>query len=625
MSFTGLPISTIAWAAAFAAVAITVLYLLRLRRRRVEVPFSPLWAQVASRRMQSDRRRLLRRILSWLLHLTIAALLLFAALGPHFDEEIVDERHVLILVDNSASMAATDVSGAHDRFELARDEAIELLGTIGGDDRVMVATFNDEVQPLGTFVDDPSLLKPALADQRWTANPADLNQALRFAADSLRDRQPAELVVISDGAGVDDTASLDVDFGDETTVRHRKVGESSENVAITAFEARRYPANRLDHQVFLQLHSYFDRPVDVTLQILADDTPVENESLRLEPGEPHRQFYPELAAAGERLEARLRLDTDDARDVFPLDDRAFATIPPPQRLDVQLVSSGNLYLEGPLLIGTHIELETVHPDDYDPGAEFDVTIFDGVDAEPPDTGDVLYFAPHRDSSPFDIAGEDNEPIVTDVLEDHPLVRWVQLDDLNIARTTTFDAAVGDTAVVESFGQPIIIARETDDRRKAAVGFDVRDSDFPLRVGFPVFLLNAMDWFADDDDELQPGYPTGTTWSIPVDDGADSATITDPDDRRHTAAVHDGQALFYGELPGFHTVETDRESITVAANLADPAESDITPQQLEFDDVDVEQDTDELIFDRRQVWMGLLFAALALLMIEWITFNRRWTV
>ena len=626
MQLTGLPIETVVWVAAFAAISITVLYLVKLRKRSVEIPFSPMWNRVvASRQQTSNWWRRLKRLLSWLLHMVIAALLAGAMLGPHFDDEVLDERHILILVDNSASMAATDVTGGHNRFDVARSRAGDVLETVGGDDRVMVALFNNRVQPLGPFVDDPSLVETALAEQSLTANPADIDQALDFAADSLADRQPAELVIISDGAGIDADRDLDIAFGDDTTIRHLQIGESSENLAITAFNARRYPANRLDHEVFVEVRSYFDRPVEATLELSADGTLIDTRRLELPASGTHREFYPGQAASGERLEARIRLDTDDARDVFPTDDRAYATVPPAGRLTVQLVSEGNLFIEGPLLLSPHLDVEMVTPGDYDPGADFDVTIFDGVAPQMPESGDLLYIDPPEDGSPFAIADRDDDPIITDVRQGHRLMQWITLADLNIGSASTFETTADDTPVASAFGRPIIVARDGEQRRKVAVGFDVRDSDFPLRVGFPVFILNIVDYFARDDADLLHSFTTGETWSIPVADGTDDAVVVDPDGRRHPVAIHDGRALFYGETPGFYRLETDSSSRAIAANLADPDESDIAPNQLQFDDTAVDDDVDDLLFERRQLWIALLLAALVLLFVEWLTYNRRWTL
>ena len=626
MQLTGLPIETVAWVAALAAVVITVLYVLKLRKRTVEIPFSPLWSRViTTRRHRTDWWRRLKRLLSWLIHILIAALLAFAMLGPHLDDEGVDERHILVLLDNSASMGATDVTGGHDRFEVGRDKARQVLETVGGDDRVMVVLFNNRVQPLGPFVDDPSLVDAALRDVRVTANPTDLEQALEFAADSLRERQPAELVIITDGAGRTEDTRLDIDFGEETTVRHLAVGESSENLAITAFNARRYPANRMDHELYVEVRSFFDRPVEATLEITADDRLIDTQKLELEARGSHRQFYPGMATAGERLQARVRLDTADARDVFPLDDRAYAVIPPPTQLRVQLVSTGNLFIEGPLILNSHIEFERVDPHDYDPAADFDAHIFDRVAPEPPASGHLLYFGPPTEGSPFEITHRDDDPILTDIRQSHPLMRWINLDDLNIGETNTFALTADDSPVASAFGRPVIVARQVDHRRMVAVGFDIRNSDFPLRVSFPVFILNVLDYFAQDDVDLMYSFATGQTWSIPVDPTVESATMITPDGKRRPAAVHRGAAHFYGEIPGFYRLEAGEESIAVAANLASPDESDIAPQNLEFATTEVSADIDDLLFDRRQIWIALLLAALALLLLEWFTHNRRWTV
>lgn len=39
-------------------------------------------------------------------------------------------------------------------------------------------------------------------------------------------------------------------------------------------------------------------------------------------------------------------------------------------------------------------------------------------------------------------------------------------------------------------------READGIREIVVGFDIRESDFPLRAEFPVFLANAMNYLTD---------------------------------------------------------------------------------------------------------------------------------
>ena len=48
-----------------------------------------------------------------------------------------------------------------------------------------------------------------------------------------------------------------------------------------------------------------------------------------------------------------------------------------------------------------------------------------------------------------------------------------------------------------------------------MGFDLKKSDLPLRVAFPVLLVNALDWLAGDTVEEAQRFATGQTWRIPL--------------------------------------------------------------------------------------------------------------
>ena len=77
-----LPARAAAVAGAVGAVAITVLYLVRLRRRRVVVSFAPLWLDAAGPRRTTSWARRLRDLLSLLLALALLGLVLLAAVDP---------------------------------------------------------------------------------------------------------------------------------------------------------------------------------------------------------------------------------------------------------------------------------------------------------------------------------------------------------------------------------------------------------------------------------------------------------------------------------------------------------------------------------------------------------------
>jgi len=351
------------------------------------------------------------------------------------------------------------------------------------------------------------------------------------------------------------------------------------------------------------------------------------QKLALAAREKAERFYPNLAGAGTRLEARLSSENGAPLDAFPLDDHAYALLPPLKRQHVLLVSEGNLFLEGALLLDENAQVDKVSPSAWDPAlaARYDAVVLDAFTPPAPPTVPAIWLDPSAAASPFRIAGELRAPYISETAEKHPLMRWVTLRDVNMSRASRFALLPGDVALASSARDALIVARETP-KKAIAIGFDVRKSDLPLRVAFPVFLVNALEWFAGDEATLQASYRTGKTWRIPMP--GDQATLTDPDGQAAKVPVVDGSARHYGRKVGFYSIASSSggPSRALAASLADPSESAIAPApRLLLDGDPLAQPDGFRAGIRRELWALLALAALALLLVEWWTYNRRITV
>jgi hypothetical protein len=626
MQFTGLNITTLLPLIGLAALAVTALYLLKLRKRRVEVPFSAIWTRVLLEHQEhNDLFKRLRRILSWFLQITLLILLGFALSDPHVEEEMIQGRHIVLLIDTSASMAATDVSGAADRLGIAKNKALEILATLGPDDRAMLVHFDRHVRPLSPFVADAAILEKPVRDLQTAATPTSFKDAIAFAVDSLRNKQRTELVLISDGAGFDPQTLEDLDVG-TITLRHLKIGESHGNLAVTGFNARRYRANKLDFELFVQVRSYFDREISADLQLFADGRLVDSKPITMGPRDIYQEFYPSQAISGEKLEARIVVKSDDARDVFPLDNRAFAMLPATRRTRVLLVTEGNLYLEGPLLLNPNLEVTRISPSQYESAVDFDVVFFDRFAPASPPLGNAVFIDPQGDPSPWASKGDIQDPIVTEISRGHPLLRWLTLKDLNIGSARKLKRSKDDRVVVGSaLGHPLILTRTTSERRYVAFAFDIRASDLPLRVAFPVLIVNLIDYLQGDESGLVRSYVTGEPWSIPLATSGSTATLHTPSGVISSVPVFAGEAFVYGAEPGFYKVQAEEEILEFAANLSSAAESDVRPAPITLSEKEIRHDTNELLFDRSEIWIWLVLLVLAMLHAEWWTYNRRITI
>ena len=629
LQFSGLPWETLAPMAGGAALVITILYLLKLRKRRVQVPYSPLWGRVlVEYKQQSDWWRRLRRLLSWLLQLLLAALLMFALADPHPESEIIEGRHMVLLIDSSASMGATDVSGGVDRLDIAKKKARQIMETVGPEDRIMLVNFNKQLQPLSPFVAETSLLEQALRDIEVSATGTSYEEALTFGADSLREAKRGELIVLSDGAGFDPELLKTLKLPQTTTLRHIKIGESSGNVAVTAFSVRRYLANKLDYELFVQVQSFFDRPIEAELQLLADGRMVDAKPITLEPRGTLQEFFPAQAVSGERLEARVKVTTMDARDVSPMDDRAYALLPRIERAKILLVSDGNLYLEGTLLLNANIDVERVEPGQYDPSkGGYDVVFFDRVIPEVlPEAGHFVFIDPSGERSPWASGQVLVNPIITTHRKSHPLMRWIGMRDINIGSARKLKLERGDEVVAASFGEPMIVTRLQPKRKLVGIAFDIRNSDLPLRVAFPVLIINLIDFFQLDEDSLIQNYGTGQTWTVKVPQEEGQAQVKTPRGRVVPAPISQGRAVVYGEQAGFYELTLqDGTIIPIAANLSDPTESTLTPSQIAEAEAEPKDQASSLFFDRKELWIWALLILLGVLALEWWSYNRRVTV
>lgn len=628
MIFAGLPFATLVTIAAVAGGLTVVFYILKLRRRPVAVPFARIWERILRDKEATTWWSRLKRLLSLLLQLALLLLLILALGDPRLGGSLITGRNVVVLIDASASMKATDVKPT--RIDQAKSEVRKLVRGLGGSDRMLIAQMDASVTPLSTMSGEISDLDVAVDQIHATDTRADLRRGLRFALDSLGGLTKPEIVVVSDGAvGDPKLVAEGIDFGD-VGVKFIPIGKSGKNVAIAGFSVRRYPLDKARYEVMLEVTNTNEEPTDIELTLVGDGQIVDVTRLSLGPNERLPRFYKDLAGASRTLEARIKLGSGEADDL-PADDHAYALMPERRRARVLVVSPGNTYLEATLLLDEYLDVTSVVPSKYPPPGNFDVTIFDGV-APPlaPNGGGSLYLNPPKEGSPVPI-GKEIGGFGFDVWDKkHPILRWMSMGDIQVAQGFAFKPEKEDRVIGASEQGPILVTGRRSGRRFVALSFDPRDSDFVLRVAWPLFVLNTVNDFIEEDTSYVSSFFTGDVWNIPAPVGAEVATLKGPDGKLKSVPIKEGRAVYLGDQAGFYelSVKTEPEPTTsmFAANLSNIDESRITPvDKLELGGKPALLPTG---FDpgmRREIWLYLLLAAAIVSTLEWITYHRRITV
>lgn len=634
------------------AVAITLLYLLRMRRREVVVPFAALWERVARESESRQIWRKLRRLLSWLVQLAILALIALALGDPRPEVWLRDPVTVAIVLDRSASMSAA--SGDDDgrtRLDQAKARAITEVQALGPMDRAVIIAAGEEVAVAAPLSGDPTVLIPAIEALEPTFGEADLRRGLALATHAVADASGARIVVLTDGAiDPDSGAALEECSEGEVPCDVIGVEGPNPNLAITAFAARRYPDARDKIEVLAEVRNLGDAPAAVDLDIEADGVSVGKRRLELAPGQVRREVVGDLDAARSRFEARLLTATDAAAGLSlglgpEFDDIAYAVVPPLSPLEVGLVSDGtNLFLDAALLnLGEHVKLTGVEAgtDELD---DFDVVFFDMGD-EPlpeafPDTH-VVVFDPWRHEvgpSPIPKAADVARPFLTEQARKHPVLADVVFKDVNIGRGTTFATEPGDTVLVRSLGAPIVVLRERGNMT-LAIGFDPRQSDFPLRMAFPLLIDNIVSYVEQRTPGFVASIKLGQSRGIRLADlglGADGVArveVTDPTGAVSDLPVERGELRLRALIPGVYEIaaadgEAAGAAVELAVNQTSVDASDLHSKldQLDLASADAEAPEPEPAppYDG-PLWTIIMLLAATIIAVEWATYHRRVTV
>lgn len=637
-----------------------VLYILRLRRRRVQVPFSPLWARVVVEKQASSLFRALKRIGSLLVQLAIVALVVLALGDPkvasfagctHEDEKPPPPRHALVVIDASASMAT--VEAGRTRLTLAKEKAHELIDKLAvhPSQRVMVVQLDAKTRPLTLWTSDPKTLHAAIdqvAPDGALDTPTAVDDALRLADDALRGREGGETILVSDLAFPPIPEGRRKALGLSAIA----VGAAADNLGIEAFNVRPYPDDSVTYVAWYAVRNETPRPVRANLFLYANplgtseadfDAParlVHTEPLTLAANATLSGHIDELKFPGSRLFAKVAVDSaDPTRDAFGKDDVAFAVVPERRTLAVQLVSDGNLFINAALFLRENVKLTTRLPAEYTGPEGFDVTVVDAVDVDVSKPGNYFVIAP-RASDTFEVKGMLTAPVVAKVDAKHPLARNVSFVDINALETPAYSLAKKDEVVVTAQGGvPLLFTRTMNDaagtRRFVVLSFDLRQSLLPMNYAFPILVVNAISWFWQDAEGLLQPNRAGAPLALAVPGTGNRLTVTGPGgatvparrvaERVHLTAsqlgiweVADPTAKAADEVPAAATA--------IAVNLLSPDESRIAPVPADYATwvaPEFQQAHENLWL--RDFWRVLLLAALALVLVEWVTWHRRVTI
>lgn len=604
------------WALGLSLLApvIIAIYLLKLRREERTVSSTFLWQRMVRDVEANAPWQKLRKNLLLLLQLLVLFALIFALARPFLFTTGIAGHNLILVVDRSASMAATDVNGT--RLAAAKAEALRLVDQLPDTGRATVIAFGGQMEVPASASSDRRELRAAINGiQLRNGGGSDLSQALALASALAAREADSEVAIISDG---------EVEVPPETkipaTVRFFPIGRNADNVAISAFVLQPAPGGQ---QLFIQATNYGSAAVTRRLIVDLDGQLFNAYDLALEPTRD-QSIVADVPATVRVATAYL-----EGTDTLPTDDRAWAVGAPADKVNIRLVSDGNRFLEAGLasLPGLQVTLVPTSTSVFTGTAA--LTVLDSVTPNPLPPGNLLFIGPVRSSGIFSVTGQLQYPALRPAPGGDPLLQNVSVAEVNVLRAAQISKPIWAHTVIDSDGGPVLLAGEENGRRIAILGFSLHESDLPLQVAFPILLSNLVGYLAPGQGggaaQVQPGQPL----IVPVPPDATNVRVTAPGRAAVAIKPANGQAIYADtDTLGVYAIAIERPNEpalerSVAVNLMNPAESRVEPRKqlpiFQAGGQAVAATSERTA--RSEFWRWLAGIALVLLIIEWLVYQR----
>ncbi len=537
---------------------VIILYLLKPKPRILKIPSLLFFHSEISKKSRRPLSRTLLRDPLLLIQLITITILVLGLANPYYLGSAGAGRTVIIL-DSSASMASIDVSP--DRFSMAVDIAKEY---IENSDKVSIILVESTPVLLLRDADRQKAIY-ALQQLKPGATGTALNDAVLLGA-GLLGNEKDKLAVISDFSGQDITQARKIIEAKGISAEYRQVGKGGSNAGIVDAVI---DGNNLKFAV----KNYDHAEKDVQVNVIQKDSVVwVNRTLK----QGSREFF--YAA---NISGLIRVSIDPGDDLS-LDNRLFISVPEKIKERVLLISDSK-DKKTPIALAFNsipsISMDKVSFDRAPRNFDHDMVVLHDYTRNSPlpgmmddlrryvEGGGVLVFVAGEELQFMDTGGL--MPVtVSEMAEPSSFVTGNTglTRDIDFGISPYLKATLKEGAVeLASSGEGPVLAYRTVGKGKVVyLGINDKWGEFHLLPSYPVFWFNLLKFSNPASSELN--YKTGTVLPLGSEEhveGPGSAFTT---------------ANLYLDETGFYKIGEK----TIASNLLDEKESDISIKKIDFE-------------------------------------------
>lgn len=649
------------WPLAFllAVPVVVILYLLKPKGTDMRIPSVLLWEKwFRNQQSKTFLEKFIHNILMYM-QIVILLLLVLALMSPYLRRPGSSGEPVVFVFDTSASMQH-DAGNGQTRLEEAVERAKEQIASSEGTAFSVVTSDCLGTNLLAVGLTDADSLYAVLEEITCCDGPGDLQAAESVVETICRNAeevQTAQVIVFTDGIGAEEAMSLSRYFDAQLLV----MGDPVSNVANNFLSYTEADSDEEDFEAgersaeagrrircASSLTNYSDTRATMEISLYAGAQLVAVRQAALEAGETVLVFFDEFAWEGEALRSELgsiRFGESGAQDSLPGDNIAYAVLDETSPVDAVLVGDGNTYIEKAYQAVTGESLPRVREDGESGGGQQTVRIYDaGMDGSPADGVNTIVFRGSRN-----VSGAAENVLLT--VLDCELTAGLSSFAIGVNETNLYEVPDWGTGFLWAGEQCAGYYGEHDGVKEVVVGFDIRESDFPLKAEFPVFLSHAVHFLSDSSLLAETIYMAGDTVLFHPQAGFDvgllavstrkaglyevrpedvlsqtggAALYSGADDSGQQPDADGGGRPFDADDSGQH-FGTDgslaaAEQYVVRFATASQSDGRITAESVAFGGAS--EDIAGNLLVKKQLRSILLAVALVLLAVEWFLYRRQ---
>jgi len=486
---------------------VIILYLLKPKGKDYKISSNLLWESLfKNQQSKTFLEKFIHNILMYL-QILIILLLVLALMSPYLHRKEADKGNVIFVFDTSGSMQH-DAGNGRRRIDEAVEQAKNLISA--SEETAFSVLTNDctGTSLLAVGVKDKTSLYDVLGQITCCDGPGRLQEA-ESVVETLRSTKEesgeaaagTEVILFTDGNGAGDAAGFSEYFDAQVML----MGEAVSNVANNFLSYSEEEAPSII--CASSLTNYSDADAFMEVSLYEGDKLREIKQVTLGAGETMLCYFEKFEWQGEPLCSEIssiKFSGKKEQDSLAADNKAYVIPKQSGQVEAVLVGDGNTYIEKAYQAVTGKSLTKVESDSVLQDDTKAIRIYDaGAESGLQENISRLMFYSDRNASAT------AERVMLTVSE----------CDLT-AGLSSFSVGVNETKVYEvpEWGKGFLWAGEQcagyygehDGVKEVVVGFDIRESDFPLKAEFPIFISNAVRFLGDSSLLAGSYYEAGET-------------------------------------------------------------------------------------------------------------------